>query len=65
MVRKLTKEPFTDCNFHREIRKHIDEHEIFISFINDDDAVLFYKWWNEKGAVLFNNYKMKTSGQTS
>lgn len=29
------------------------EHEIFLSFVNDDDAVLFYEWMNSKGGKAF------------
>lgn len=29
------------------------EHEIFLSFTNDDDAILFYEWLNSKGKKAF------------
>ncbi|MCC7424807.1 MAG: hypothetical protein IT428_31435 [Planctomycetaceae bacterium] len=33
----------------REIRRSIADHEVFLSFNGDDDAQLFYEWWNERG----------------
>jgi len=33
------------------------DHEVFLSFINDDDAVAFHEWWAEKGYQSFLDYR--------
>lgn len=35
------------------------EHELFLSFTNDDDAVLFYEWLNSKGTEAFLKWRSK------
>jgi len=32
------------------------EHEIFLSFNDDSDAVMFYNWWNEIGETEFRKW---------
>ena len=34
----------------REIRREIHEHEILLAFNGDEDARLFYEWWNTQGS---------------
>lgn len=38
------------------IEREIYEHEVLLSFINDDDAANFCDWWHLCGNELFNNY---------
>lgn len=36
---------------------HFHDHEVLLSFINDEDAVYFYEWWdNYGGEELFLEY---------
>ncbi len=47
-------EPFTDVTFKNDYPGHsVADHEIFMAFNGDDQAVAFHEWWHEKGAVLF------------
>jgi len=39
------------------------EHEILLSFYDDDGAYGFNNWWFEEGSVLFYDY-MKKQGRT-
>lgn len=48
-------EPEIKSEFTREVH----EHEILLSFNGDDDAVLFYEWWNAKGWELFRKWADK------
>lgn len=32
-----------------EVRLQPAEHEVFLSFINDEDAVSFIEWWEAEG----------------
>ena len=34
----------------------VAEHEVFMSFVNDDDALLFREWFDEIGEDLFNEW---------
>ena len=53
-------EPFTDVDFRREYPgQHVAEHEVFMSFNGDDQALAFQEWWNEAGAVAFNKWLKK------
>lgn len=48
---------FTDVTFESEYpRDSVAEHEVFMSFNNDGDALAFREWWDEKGAVLFQEF---------
>lgn len=46
-------------NLSREMTVHAAEHEIFLSFVNDEDAELFSDWWNTKGAKLWSAWSDK------
>lgn len=48
---------FTDVDFCREYpRGRVAEHEVFMSFNNDDDAIAFQDWWNAEGAAAFGKW---------
>ena len=38
------------------IERDIHEHEVFISFVNDEDAVLFHEWWQAHGWKAFKKW---------
>lgn len=59
---KQATERVTQVDLPREIRRDIHEHEIFLSFVNDEDAALFAEWWHGGGAVLFQKYVNKQRG---
>ena len=42
-----------------EIVTRCAEHEIFLSFVNDGDAVLFSDWLHEKGGKEFLKWREK------
>lgn len=53
----MVGEPFVDVTLPKTFPSHdVADCEVFMSFGNDEDALLFRDWWNEKGAVLFNQY---------
>lgn len=37
----------------QEFQVSTAEHEILLSFVNDEDAVLFAEWWEDGGEELF------------
>jgi len=37
----------------RDVHITIPEHQILLSFTNDEDAELFDEWWQTKGLALF------------
>jgi hypothetical protein len=41
------------------IERDVAEHEVFISFCNDDDAALFYEWLESTGMKLFRGWRVK------
>lgn len=47
---------FTDVTLNRQITRDVHEHEIFMSFLNDEDAAFFDEWWNGDGSVLFQKF---------
>jgi hypothetical protein len=49
-------EKFINVNFHDQIRREIHEHEVFMGFGNDDDAIAFREWWDDRGAALFQQW---------
>ncbi len=36
-----------------EVYRTVHEHEVFLSFNGDDDAVAFIRWWNDRGLNMF------------
>lgn len=48
---------FTNVELRRELpRQSVAEHEVFMSFVNDADAIQFHEWWNEIGAIRFGKW---------
>ena len=45
-----------EFNFKREIRRNIHEHEIFMSFVDDEGAELFDMWWRKEGNKAFQEW---------
>lgn len=54
---------FSDVIFVESVEREKHEHEVFMSFNNDSDAVYFHEWWDEAGAGQFAAFvkKMKAS----
>ncbi len=48
-----------DYSIQNQIITNVPEHQILLSFLNDDDAVKFYVWWNKMGHQLFDEYVEK------
>jgi hypothetical protein len=45
---------FDDLNFPDEYpTNRVADHEVFMVFRNDHDAIDFRQWWEEKGAAAF------------
>ena len=40
----------------REIHATVPEHQVLLSFVNDDDAMTFFDWWEDEGAYLFEQW---------
>ena len=40
-------------NIERELHTSVAEHQILLSFTNDDDALIFHEWWYMIGEDLF------------
>lgn len=53
---KKDPKPFSDVDFPRERTYHLAEHEVFLSFNGDSDAAAFTEWWDEEGAVVFQDW---------
>lgn len=43
-------------DFPQEFRSGIAEHEVFMSFLNDIDAEIWFNWWHEEGYKGFLEY---------
>jgi hypothetical protein len=49
-----TKKPLSvPPTIDRQIVREVAEHEVFLSFLHDSDAVMFQDWWNIKGSALW------------
>jgi len=42
-----------EYTFERQFTRDVHEHEILLSFNDDDGAVLFMDWWRQKGEKAF------------
>lgn len=40
-------------DMQREFTRHLAEHEIMLSFVNDVGAEMFTDWWNSEGVYEF------------
>lgn len=47
------------CELQRDVRYSVAEHEILISFNNDDGAYAFHEWWNSVGQKQFVDWVKK------
>jgi len=47
----------TVSSLHRDIRKSLGEHEVLVSFDNDDDAAGFDDWWLSEGERAYLAWK--------
>lgn len=53
----MGKERFTDVEIPKMHALHaVAEHEVLMSFHGDSDAVRFREWWDDEGAILFNDW---------
>lgn len=46
----------------REIARKLADHEVFLSFNCDDQAIAFSAWWNTQGHDLFQKYLQAEAG---
>lgn len=54
--------PAKDVRFPTEFPTHeVAEHEVFMTFRNDDDAALFREWWEDEGAAAFGKWLAQRS----
>lgn len=50
-------EPFTDVTFRGDFpRQSVADHEVFLSFNGDSQAEAFHDWWDDEGAVQFQDW---------
>ena len=48
---------FTDVTFPDMFpSEEVAEHQVYMLFRNDDDAVSFREWWDSEGSVAFLEY---------
>ena len=47
---------FTRVEIAEEVTRHSHEHEVFLSFTDDDGAIAFEEWWNTEGPRAFNEW---------
>lgn len=53
---KKDPEPFIDVDFPRERAYRLADHEVLMAFNGDSYAAAFHDWWDEEGAVLFQDW---------
>lgn len=41
------------CNLDKEMRVYLDDHQVLLSFMNDEDAHYFEDWWHDQGIKQF------------
>lgn len=41
------------AHINDEFTVHLADHEVLLSFVNDEDAYRFRDWWYEDGHILF------------
>ena len=50
-------ERFTDVTFLKMYPPNeVAEHEVFLAFDGDREAILFAEWWHHEGAISFQRY---------
>ena len=55
---------FIDVEFPSQFRpEDVADHEVYMSFRNDSDALAFHEWWADQGAVLFAEYLKTWPGE--
>ena len=53
----MTKEDkFTRVSFPEEVKHRVEDHEVFMSFYDDEYALAFREWWDDEGTVLFQKF---------
>jgi len=40
----------------KDIHFELSDREILLSFVNDDDSILFEEWWKVEGSSIFEDY---------
>lgn len=53
---KTKDKTFTDYTSDRQINRDIHDHEIFLAFRNDVDALYFSEWLEREGMMLFQKF---------
>lgn len=50
------KDAFTGLTMPAEVRYDIAEHEVMLSFNDDEAALAFHEYWEEVGKISFNKW---------
>jgi hypothetical protein len=46
--------PFSDVDMPRQFpAEDVADHQVFMSFTNDSDAIAFHEWWGTDGVQAF------------
>ena len=53
---KTQDKKFLRLDMPREMVHHVAEHEVMMSFWDDEGAVAFNEWWDFYGSALFKKY---------
>ena len=54
---KRVEEPFDAVDLPTEYpAQRVADHEVFMSFNDDDDAIKFREWWTNEGSIVFNDW---------
>ncbi len=50
----MKQKPFADLWFPKSYpAQEVADHEVYMAFRNDSDALAFREWWDARGAALF------------
>lgn len=52
----MRKKPYENVTLQGETTHHFAEHEILLSFLNDEDAAFFHEWWGDVGNFAFKKW---------
>jgi hypothetical protein len=47
---------FERVKLETEVKRRMYDHEVLLSFNDDDGAYAFDEWWNKIGSTLFNEF---------
>ena len=53
----MPEKPFEAVRFLDELEAYeVADYQVFMSFVNDEDALAFREWWEQFGAVGFQRW---------